>query len=221
MLPDGHLLRLIRKYNRRLLYWAIVLIVSSVIPHLHSLGKPQAIAQWDYLIISIFIMIALNNAVKYLIWNSKPVLHPVCKYLRKCGDLEELVTGIDKGIKAEAAAESDIYVTDLWIIHQGFIKFRLIPLADVIWYYIREPIGKRYKAKSNQLVVHTKDEKIHFLKYRRGRQGSRPEAAINRRAPWAYAGYSEKTAELWRKNRREMIEDVMKKAEKFTAEGEN
>lgn len=216
MLPNGYILKLIKKYNIRLLYWAIVMVVLSVFPVIHQANKPAIIANWDYLAISAFMMIALTNLVKYLIWNSKPVLHPVFKYLRRLGDPEEMVSAIDAdALKAGGGTESSILAAGSWIVYQGFFKFKLIPLSDVIWFYPKISDKKLHDPNGSALIVFTKDEKAHLLKYRHIDQGENPVAAVSRRAPWSFTGYSAKMVSRWKTNRKEMIDTVQKKIEKI------
>lgn len=215
MLPDGYILKLIRKYNLRLMYWAVVMVALTVFPVIHQFGKPSNIAEWDYLAISAFMMIAFINMVKVFIWNSKPVLHPLCKYMRRQGDLEELVTAIDAdAFKAGTSEESQIFVAGSWIVYQGFFKINMIPLSDVVWFYVKAPGRKRHGSGKSIFIVLTKDGKAHLLKYLEKDQNENPATAVSRQAPWSFAGYSEKTVSRWKTNRKEMIDAVQTRIEK-------
>lgn len=217
MLPEGYILTLIRKYNKRLLYWDILLIALCVFPTLHQSGKPDYIANWDYLVLSAFIMAALTNLVKFLIWNSKPVLHPLCKLLGKYGDPEEIIQAVDmEAEKAGIGPDFQIFVTGEWIVYQGLLHISLIPLSEAVWLYEK---GPRARGSKSSLIIFTNDGRAHLLKCGPARKGRTPAAEISFKAPWAFSGYSEKLASRWKKNRREMVDAAAAAFKKFLETG--
>lgn len=206
MLPDGFVLNQIKAYNRKLLYWALLMLMLSVYPLARLLASPESCGDWDYFALSFFVMMVLINLTKFLTRSSRPVLHPMVKSLRAYGDTEELLDVLDReAAESQADPRQSIIVTPSWIIHRGLFTLKAIPLTHVAWFYLK-PGGT---GSIRRMAVFTMQSKIIRLRFNEAFQkGNDLAAEISGNAPWAYSGYSRKIAALWHDDRQKILRTV-------------
>ncbi|HEX3047591.1 MAG TPA: DUF6709 family protein [Bacillota bacterium] len=186
---------------------------TLIYPVFLEAGNLQTNKNTDYWLFGALLVLSIRNIFILLRRNSDPSLHPSCKHLSKLGPVGTIVANIDSEVSGtgEDFGKSWVIVTDSWIIVKKLFKLQLIALSDVVWAYQKVtshhynfiPVGK-----THELIVYTKDHEVHEFKVKNGLTGEEVVELIGSNAPWAFTGYSEKLANMWKQNRSNFIQVV-------------
>ncbi len=141
------------------------------------------------------------NIFRALLGKGRPPLHPVMRVLRRYGEPEEIVDGIDAEVADEATLRiGKALITRSWLLRPTLFRVLACPMDDIVWAYHVRVAGDHVASLA------LRDGWMMGIPLRR--EVPQLLAAIYECAPWIEKGFSQELAKKWRKRRSEFIADV-------------
>jgi hypothetical protein len=193
-----------------------------VYPYFLDTTKSRFDEPWPLLLGTFFFLLGVFCLVQGVRHAAAPESHPVMKALRRYGDPGNVSVQIAQELRAEGDREKfgAARITSHWLVEMSQFKTAVIQLSDILWAYQKVvthrvnfiPTGKTYfvvvRDRSGQSVEISvkKDQPAVVLQ------------SLSRRNPWALYGFDQQVANVWSKNRAQLIELVEKRKAALNSE---
>jgi hypothetical protein len=138
--------------------------------------------------------------------------HPIWKTLAQNGSAQQLGIQLDVELRGEGGGQifGDARLTTNWLVGASAFSTRVARLSDVVWAYQR--IVKHYQGfipthKTVSVKICTRDGRTFEIPQKKD-SGLRLLQALKIKTPWIAMGFTPAQANLWTKNRAELISSV-------------
>jgi hypothetical protein len=152
-------------------------------------------------------LLVLKRAIERMIDPSK---HPIMLALGRYGDAQGVAGQIEREFPLAGEKFGKIHFTPNWVIYRGAAALDAVQWKDIVWVYphtFTQYIYGILVYKSHDVYVWDRHGKRAVLPSRK-KQIPEVIQAIQRRSPWAVAGYSREIEKSWLSNRNEFLAAV-------------
>jgi hypothetical protein len=184
--------------------------LSSYLPLMLNTGDFRVTGFFSLGAMLLLIVVLLLGMVYTRRQMQNPARHPILRRLQPYGDPMKIANQIDAELKADGEAVGKIHLTKHWLVYSSLGALSVMKLGDVVWFYKsvthyrtnNAPTGTNVSMRiwdrhGTGVIITDFDGAINDVL-----------AALERRAPWAFKGYSKEIEYRFETNPTEMIHEV-------------
>lgn len=186
-----------------------------VYPYLLDTTKSRFDDPWPLILGTFFFLLGAFCLAQGVRHAAVPESHPVMKALRRYGDPGNVSIQIAQELRVEGDREKfgNACITSHWLVEMSQYNTSVVQLSDILWAYqkvVKRSVNFIPTGKSYYVVVRDRSGQSLEIAVKKD-QPAVVLQSLAHRTPWALYGFDQQIANVWSKNRAQLIELVEKR----------